>query len=376
MARSTRIYPRVLADGSVVYDAKFDAHDGITGKRKQIKRTFKTKREARIWLAQQEADASRGMAVSDGKMTLGQWLDEWLLIHTPTVRPTTEYQYRNVISNHIKPYVGHVALKDVDGRLVLGLYGKLRADGRTDCILTRVHERLEQCLEQARKLRIIPYNPMRDVAKPQYHPDKRDVWARDELERFLSVAGDSAYGPIWRFVLQTGMRNGELRGLRWQDVDIAGRMIHVRQAVSNVGKVRFGLPKDGEERTISVSQGCINMLLAHKVQQNTLRLKNGLRWCDYDLVFPTKYGTPIQPSSLRADFLRMCERANVRPLHIHDMRHTHASMLIASGVEINVVSERLGHSDPAITWRVYAHVLAHRHAEVGDMVDSLLDASQ
>jgi integrase len=201
------------------------------------------------------------------------------------------------------------------------------------------------------------------------------VWSAEQVKRFLAAAAQSPFGPLWMVFLGTGMRRGEVLGLRWRDIDWDHRVINVRQAVTCLGGgTRIGPPKT--KTALRDIQGIDPHLLAalreHRVRQNERRLALGAAWQDNDLVFPTAIGTPVNPNNLARDYNRWVQQAGVPRIRIHDHRHTHASLLLQMGTDVKVVSERLGHSRASITMDVYSHVTSRQHVEAGDRIGAAL----
>jgi integrase len=178
---------------------------------------------------------------------------------------------------------------------------------------------------------------------------------------------------LWIVALYTGMRRGELVGLRWQDVDWENAVLHVRQSITVLS---HGLitqsPKSGRHRKISVPGVVLDLLRQHRCRQNERRLKMGEFWHDSGLVFTVGHGGPIRPDNLKKVFYRLITRAGVPTIRIHDLRHTHGSWLLRHGDDITVVSQRLGHARTSITLDVYAHAMPDQHCETAERLGRLL----
>jgi integrase len=216
------------------------------------------------------------------------------------------------------------------------------------------------------------------VTPPRTQARLMQTWDAEQARRFLEVAQQSGYGPIWVVFLATGMRRGEVLGLRWQDVDIARRTLSVQQTVG----VLHGAPETKLPKTINslcdvpVQEDVIAALRAHRCRQNVRRLALGAIWEDHDLVFPAANGRPINPNNLDRDFGRWVSRAGVLRIRIHDLRHTFVTLAIAAGANNKAISEVLGHAaDIAITLRTYAHVLQQQRADVTDRMGAVLFGS-
>ncbi len=201
-----------------------------------------------------------------------------------------------------------------------------------------------------------------------------ECWTAEEAQRFIAVAHKSIYGPIWSLALLTGMRKGELLGLRWQDIDFEAGVLHVRQTVGALhGKTEYKKPKTARSRRdIDLADGILAVLRAHKTRQSTRRLELGPRWQDHDLVFPSTVGTPVNPDNCDQDFNRLIKKAGVKLIRIHDTRHSYATLAILNGIPINVVSQSMGHGDISTTLRTYAHVMPEQNRELARKMGSLL----
>jgi integrase len=213
------------------------------------------------------------------------------------------------------------------------------------------------------------------VTPPRVRHREMTTWDADQARRFLAVASTgSAYGPIWMVALATGMRRGELLGLRWQDVDLERGIVHVRQSAGRVrGKMVLSQPKSrAGKRVIPLQAAVVAALRDHKVRQNERRLTLGAAWEDHDLVFAAASGRPINPSNLRRDFVTLAKRAGVPMIRIHDQRHTYATLGLSSGASLKALSESMGHAQTSITINTYAHALPHQRREVADKVGDVL----
>jgi len=198
---------------------------------------------------------------------------------------------------------------------------------------------------------------------------RSETWSASESRQFLATASTDGYSPLWLLALTTGMRRGELLGLRWQDVDFEHRALHVRQSVVALnGAAHIQEPKtSAARRTVKLPAEALAALKTHRTRQREKQLIAGPLWRDLDLVLTTPDGGPINPNNVLRNFYLLITKAKVPRIRFHDMRHTHATLLLAGGQPVKVVSERLGHAKTSITMDTYAHVLP-------DMQDAAVDA--
>ncbi len=257
--------------------------------------------------------------------------------------------------------------------MVQRLYAALLADGVSAWAVADCHAILGRALKHAVRLELVARNVCEAVTPPRAPKREMDVWDASQARRFLAIAGESAYGPIWMLTLTTGMRRGEILGLRWQDIDLHAGALQVRQTIGRVGSALLaGTPKTpSSRRAITILPTVVDALRGHKASQNERRLAAGTAWTDNDLVFASEVGTPIQPSNLRRDFLALAARAGVPAIRIHDQRHTYATLGLGSGAPLRTISEAMGHADPAITMRTYAHVLPEHRRELAARMDGV-----
>jgi integrase len=294
-------------------------------------------------------------------------------MHSPNIKPTTADQYRRTIERHIVPQLGHLPVQQLTARRIQQHYAALLGAGVGPRTVRFVHERLKQALDHARKLRMVARNEAEDATPPTMPKREMRIWDDEQIARFLDVADQSIYGPLWVLALYTGLRRGELCGLRWGDIEWEGGILHVRQSITVIGgREVVQTPKSGRQRTVSVPESLLEALKAHRTRQRAQRLRMGPVWHENDLVFTVGHGGPLHPDNIDLDFKRLIALAEVPIIRIHDLRHTHASLLLRHGEQLTVVSQRLGHTRTSVTSDVYAHVLPDQHRETAERLGRLL----
>jgi integrase len=223
---------------------------------------------------------------------------------------------------------------------------------------------------------LLATNPANAAVRTRARLEDRRVaaWTSSELAAFLTAASADRHHVALRVAAYTGMRRGEVIGLRWPDVDLRRRTLAVRQAVVLVdGVPRTTTPKSGRARVIDLDEGTAAALRRHRARQMQERLHWGPGYVENDLVFRCEDGSPIHPDRLSQVFDRLVRVSKLRRIRLHDLRHTHATLLLANGVPVKVVSERLGHSDPAFTMKVYAHVIPGMQSDAASRFADLIE---
>ena len=204
------------------------------------------------------------------------------------------------------------------------------------------------------------------------------MWTPDELATFLRSIEGNRNEAMFRLAALTGMRRGELVGLRWSDVDLTRRRLTVNQSVTVVDRVEVAsVPKTRRSRRVlDLDAATVVALQQHRSHQRERYLRVGVTATASDRVFTTDLGEPLQPNSVGQAFRRLVKEAGVPVIRLHDLRHTHASQLLMAGINIKVVSERLGHASVGFTLDTYAHVMPGQQAEAAAVAAALLDVSE
>jgi len=382
------IYPRPLPPkrGERIkrfrYDVVIEIVHPETGDKKRRKYTFATEREAQRELGRLIAEAEAGAMAPKRAMTMATLLDDWLE-HTvrPRVTDKTYSNYRSTVERHLLPDLGPVQAQKLTTARVQTFYARLRehkVGARTQQLC---HLHVTQALDYGMALGVVGRNVARALPRARWRAGQMKHWTRDEARRFLGVATtDSTFGPLWHLALGTGMRRGELLGLRWQDVRLDVGYLTVRQAVIVVrGHPQIKEPKTATSvRTIHLPPTVRDRLVTHgetqreRRERRNGRLASGTSQHDGDLVFVTREGGVINPDNLDYDFAKLIRRAGVLRIRIHDLRHTYATLALEQGIPVKVVSENLGHADISTTLRTYAHVIPAQRSELAARMDAAL----
>jgi integrase len=204
-------------------------------------------------------------------------------------------------------------------------------------------------------------------------PEMR-VWTPDELRAFLEFSAASPHGPLLRVAAMTGLRRAELCGLRWIDVDFDHARLTVRQAITTVRhQPSLGDVKSTRSRRVDLDPVTLQSLRSERARQRTRKLELGSNWPDTGLVFTMHDGSGWHPDVITRAFRRLVDQTELPRIRLHDLRHTHATHLLAAGTNVRVTSERLGHASVSFTLDVYGHVLPGQQADAAAAVSALVD---
>lgn len=380
----------IRQQGKGSWEIKFDlGRDPMTGKRKTKFVTFKgNKRQAQSELTRLLASRDAGSYVDPTKMTVAEYLQHWLTADVGRrVGKRTAARYRQIVEKNIIPRLGHIPLRKLTAAHIEGFeadlqregWVKAKAKGREDQprglskqTVLHVHRTLSQALNHAVRLEVLVKNPARQV-KPS-KPDKPEIkiLSKQEITTLLKMAkGSGLYVPVL-LAVTTGVRRGELLGLRWSDVDLKAGKLTVNQAMQRTrGELEFKQPKTKtSRRTITLPAVTIDVLQVHYKAQLEDRMKLGLGRDPRGLVFTRGDGLPLDPDSLSKSFERLILKAKVTPITLHGLRHTHISHLLMDGVHVKVVSERAGHAGVNITLNTYAAYIPNMQADAANRINA------
>ena len=356
--------------------------DSMTGKRRQRSKVVKTKKEADRLLAEWLVEIERGIAVDGAKMTVAEYLKYWLETYVKhNTRATTYRGYEVCVRVHLIPVLGSIPLQKLTAAHLQGYYQKAiqqaPANGRKGTLSPRTvrltHSVIREALQHALEWNMVARNVADATKPPRAVRPKVEVWNAEEAQRFLAVAENDGYSPIWLVALTTGMRQGELCALRWEDIDFKRGVLHIRHTLMTVkGEQALREPKTRSgRRTITLSPVCLAALADHRDRQRFQRM-NADEWHDQDAVFAALNGGWLDHGNLTRSYNALIPKAEVKRIPFHGLRHTHATLLLKEGINVKVVSERLGHANIGVTLDTYAHVLPSMQQQAADGIDAAL----
>ena len=351
------------------YTWYLDVPDPVTGKRRQRSRGgFRTKRECQAALNEALAALRVGTFVESSKRTVASYLvDEWLpAMRPPRVRPSTWLSYQRNIERHVIPALGNMELQRLTPAQLTAFYRSLLTAGRLDGrgslsakSVKNIHGVLHSAFKDAMRWGYVARNVADATDPPKVVTPEMRVWSPTELRSFLAHVRDDRLYAAWMLFTTTGMRRGEVAGLRWSDVDLTtGRVTPRKPRVQVNYKVHVSEPKTAKgKRSLALDPVTVAALREHRARQAEQRLAVGPRWRDSRLVFTWPDGRPIHPQRFSKWFEQHTRAAGLPRIRLHDVRHSYATAALAAGIPAKVVSERLGHANIAITMDTYSHVL-------------------
>jgi integrase len=356
-------------------DGRWDARITLTdGRRKSF--YGDTRAEVARRLSEALRDQGKGLPVVPERQTLGQYLQTWIEGMKGQIRASSYRRYGDHVRIHLVPGLGRIALARLTPQHVQLFYARMLAEGLSSTTVHHLHGVLHRALEDAERMGLVQRNVSEQVRSPRRSTAEMQTLSEAEAQQFLETVADDRFAALYVLALTTGMREGELLALCWQDVDLERATLSVRLNVQETpGGYVLAEPKTAySRRSIALSATAIAALREHRVRQHEERLQLGPVWdATVDLIFPnTIGGIMFRHNLVRRSFKRHLTRAGLpESIRFHDLRHTAASHLLSRGVHPKVVSEMLGHADIAITLRVYAHVTPHMQQAAADVMDRI-----
>ncbi len=375
--------PRNLG-GSWAYRLDLPAVRGQTRRQVQVG-GFASEADARIALGEALVEYEDDRPLRRAPDTVGGFLmDRWLRGIRQEVAESALSNYSTIVATYVVPRIGDVRLSRLSTRQVEQLYADLLAGGAREggplspTTVGQVHRTLRRAFNDAIRWGLLNASPVTPAKVPR--PDGRTmtVWTPAQSATFLaSVCGERLFA-LWLVALHTGIRRGELAGLRWRDVDLAsGKVSIVVQRTTDGFRVVTVEPKAGSRRVVQLAGDVSSELRAHRDRQAAERAALALVAAGPDdAVFADEFGRPYHPQRLRTIFGRASERAGVPAIRLHDLRHTMATVALTAGIHPKIVQERLGHTTVAMTLDTYSHVTDTIQSAAAEELHRIMNVSQ
>ncbi|MBO7275892.1 MAG: site-specific integrase [Clostridia bacterium] len=366
---------RESKDGAVSYQIVVESErDPVSGKRERRYKTVKgTKKEAELVKRKLINEVESGGVVTQSAIKLGDWLDEWLKLYLPNIEATTRTGYRDKIDNMIKPYLGKIQLKALKTENIQSWINELNGKGLAPKSIRNAFNNLNAALKKAVVLRKLSHNPCEGAVLPKLKRYQAKVYNATQVNNLLNLASDTDFYLALVIILTTGLRRGEIAALKWKHIDLTNKVIHIRENMVKAGvQILEKSPKsESGIRDIPIGDDVAELLFEAQKQYFIDREDPCFR--DLGYVIHKKDGTPYRPDALTRKWARFLEANNLPKIRLHDLRHTHATLLIQAGVNPKVVQERLGHADVTITLNTYTHVMPDMAKDAANKIENIIN---
>ena len=332
---------------------------------------FDLKKQAQKELNATLARLQSGTYVAPSKVTVGQYLKDWLIQKEPTLAANTLKAYQVSVRQITKAFETR-RLQSLTPQEINFFYASETARGLSGKSIKNHHGVLRKSLRDAEKWGVIQRNPAALADPPKVRPPEPRVWTAAQLRTFLgNVAEDRRYGA-WALAATTGVRRSELLGLGWSNVDLEHKRITIVDTLIKVGQEvrlrRFEAKTRASRRSVALDGSTVEVLRTRRRRQVEERLRAGELWDDHGLVFCDEIGRPYHPDRFSRQTKVRVARAGVPWIGVHGRRHTHATLALRAGISPKIVQERLGHSNVALTLQVYSHVLPGMSEEAAEVI--------
>ena len=352
-------------------------HDPDTGKAIYKNVLGRSQAEVKEKLKQAIGETQALDVTKAGKYTVGEWMEVWFQDYAKIkVRPSSHQTYQGYIHNHIQPNIGEIPLEKLTSLDLQKFYKKLLTTGRVDRLeakgqpkglsaktVRNIHQILSSALKLAQEQRLILANPAEGCALPRVEHQEMKTLTTVQLASFFREARDSGVFELYYLELATGLRRGELLGLKWEDIDLERGDLRVRRQVSRINGevVEAPLKTKNAYRTLPLAEDTVSVLKEQR------RKVGNSPW-----VFPSPNGGPISPDSVLHMLHRVLKRAGLPKVRFHDLRHTFATLALQNGVDVKTVSGMLGHFSAGFTLDTYAHITSAAQRQAAQTMGSVL----
>lgn len=358
-------------------DGKWRAQVSIDGRRLSF--TAKTKKEALDWIHETKTQIKSGLNFEATHTTLEEFLREWLITVSKSKTKSTHATYEWTVEKRILPYLKEVKLKDLKADRIQRVYTRMQEeDGLSEHAVSVIHKTLQSAMSHAVDLGLIGRNPCAGTTPPEPETIEMKFYDEDQVNCLLKTArdiGDKLYA-LYYLAIHTGMRQAELLGLKWEDIDWKRSTLHVNRQVRHFKGSSYAFLKPKTKsgvRPITLGKKALEILRKHKEEQEEVRGAAGENWTNLGLVFPSGVGTPHTASNLRRDFRKLLETSGLPHIRFHDLRHTAAALMLCHGIPVLVVSKRLGHAKVSLTHDTYGHLVPGGQEKAADYMDSIVE---
>ncbi len=371
---------QVIERGKDTFLVRIYLGQGEDGKRRYYNKTITgTKRDAQRHLTSVLGDLDEGTFIEPSKESLNKYLDRWLETSAaPRLRARTARDYREVLARYVREPLGQKPLASITPLDIQSVYSGMLEAGLSPRTVRQTHAVLRSALKQAVKWQLLSRNPADYVDLPRQKRTEMYAMSKDEVKQFLVAARGSQWYALFLLAVTTGMRPGEYFALQWKDVNLDDGTVNVTRSLArHKDEWHFDEPKTAKSRRkIKIAPSVAQALRAHKSRQAAERLRAGIKYQNFDLVFAARNGQPLENNRLRNRYFKPLLKKAGFPatIRLYDLRHTCATLLLSAGVHPKIVSEMLGHASIQLTLDTYSHVLPDMQQSAVDKMEGMLFA--
>ena len=354
-------------------DGLWCAQVSLEGRR--LTKYEKMQKDCRAWIKETLKKIDGGLTFEGTQVTLERFVETWMDGKELARRSATVEQYRQICRQHILPTMGRMRLQEIQPANIKHLYMTKKEEGRGPRTVQLIHTILHNILQQAVREGILGRNPVEAVERPKVEKTEMKILTEEQARRFIISTMRNRYGMLFYLALMTGMRQGELLGLKWADLDWDKGLLNVQRQLQRARghSPQLVAPKtQAGRRQIKLGPGTLERLGKHKIEQAEMRSARGARWEENDLIFPNTLGKPESSANMFEDFKKFLRDNELPDIRFHDLRHTSISFLLDMGTPVNTVQQRSGHSKASITTDTYGHSMAHSQDEAAERIEELI----
>ena len=354
-------------------DGLWCAQISLNGRR--LTKYSRSPTECREWIKETLTRVDAGLTYDASRITLDQFMRSWLESKTLSIRPMTANGYRGTAERDILPFLGKMRLQQIQPIHLKQLYACLKKEGKGPRMIQLAHVVLHAAFHQAVQEGILGRNPADAVPRPKVERTEFQILTEEQVHKFVIAASGSGYETLFYLALATGMRKGELLGLKWSDLDSGKGILFVQRQLQQLPGQGFSLvptkTKAGR-RQIKLGQETLKRLETHRVQQELTKVSVGGRWQENGLIFTNTIGTYLDQTKVSRELKKVLKAAGLPLIRFHDLRHTSISFLLEMGMPVNAVQQRSGHSKPSVTTDIYGHPMARSQDEAAKRIEEAI----
>jgi integrase len=347
----------------------------------KLKRQYfygKTREEVAGKLSEATEKRRQGLPVVFERQTVSQFLDRWLKdCVKSSVRPNTYYSYEQNVRLYLKPHLGPIQLSRLGPQHIQSFMNTQLNEGRSPRLVQYQRTVLRCALNQAMKWNLVPRNAATLVDPPRYNKPEAAPLNPDEVNKFLKAIKQDPFETLFHVALTLGLREGEVLGLRWQDIDFQTGIVRIRGSLQRIDKKLqlVEVKTERSKRSLPIPKSLLSSLKAHRRRQLEQKMLAGAEWKEHDLVFTTGKGMPLFARNVIRSYHRLLSISQVKRRRFHDLRHSCATFLLAKNIPARTVMDILGHSNISLTMNTYSHVMREMLRDAAEAMNAVISQS-